>query len=101
MSPAWSPDGTQIVYDTQRDMYPPHEVGIGPEFEIHKINADGSGDTRLTNNMQEDRFPTWSPNSRIVFTQNGTLILMNADGSNQIKLFDSGSFPAWSPAASP
>ena len=95
MAPAWSPDGTRIVYDTQRDHYPPKEVGIGPEFEIHVMNADGSRDTQLTNNNQEDRFPAWAPNARIAFTRNGALFMMNSDGSNQVQLLASGSFPAW------
>ncbi len=95
MSPAWSPDGTRIAFDTQRDSFPPKEVGIGPEFEIHIINADGSGDTRLTNNTQEDRFPAWAPGNRIAFTRNGALFIMDPDGSDEIQLLDSGSFPSW------
>jgi len=95
MSPAWSPDGKQIVFDTQRDTFPPREIGVGPEFEIHIINSDGTGDTRLTNNTDEDRFPTWAPNSKIVFARNGNLFIMNADGSDQTLLLNSATFPAW------
>lgn len=95
MSPVWSPDGTQIAFDTQRDSFAPQEVGIGPEFEIHIINADGSADTRRTNNRLEDRFPAWAPENRIAFTRNGALFIMNSDGSDQIQLLDSGSFPSW------
>ncbi|HXQ38534.1 MAG TPA: hypothetical protein VN843_31325, partial [Anaerolineales bacterium] len=87
----------QIVFDTQRDYFPPAEVGIGPEFEIHMMNADGSQDMRLTNNLAEDRFPVWAFDGRISFSSNGSLLIMNADGSNQIKLIDSGAFPDWRP----
>jgi Tol biopolymer transport system component len=97
MSPFWSPDGTQITFDTQRDHYPPAKTGIGPEFEIHRINADGSEDTRLTNNNEEDRFPSWGPNGLIAFSSNGSLVIMNSDGSKPIKLLDSGMFPDWRP----
>ena len=66
-------------------------------FEVHIINADGSGDIRLTNNTEEDRFPAWAPNMTIAFTRNGILFMMSPDGSEQTQLFDSGSFPAWRP----
>jgi hypothetical protein len=101
MSPTWSPDGAQIAFDTQSDLFPPKEIGIGPEFEIHVINADGTGNTRLTNNTAEDRFPTWAPNTKIVFARNGSLFIMNADGSDQSLLFNGGSFPAWRFTVSP
>ena len=100
MSPTWSPDGTQIAFDTQRDGYPPVENGIGPEFEIHVMNADGSKDIRLTNNTDEDRFPNWGANGLIAFSSNGRLFMMNKDGKDQMKLLGGGSFPAWRPVAS-
>jgi len=95
MSPSWSPDGSHIAFDTQRDFFPPAEVGIGPEFEIHRMNSDGSGDTRLTNNTQENRFPDWGSNDTIVFSQDGQLIVMYLDGSGRVKMIDNGTFPAW------
>jgi WD40 repeat protein len=95
MSPAWSPDGTHIAFDTQRDHFPPAEVGIGPEFEIHFINLDGSADTRLTKNTQEDRFPDWGSRDTIVFTENGQLIVMRLDGSGLVQRIGNGTFPAW------
>ena len=95
MSPAWSPDSTHIAFDTQRDSFPPEEVGIGPEFEIHLMNPDGSGDTRLTNNTQEDRFPDWGSKDTIVFAQNGQLVVMRLDGSDRSQVIGNGTFPAW------
>ena len=100
MSPTWSPDGTQIAFDTQRDGYPPVENGIGPEFEIHVMTADGSNDMRLTDNTAEDRFPSRGANDLIAFTRNGALFIMNSDGKNQIKLLDGAGFPAWRPVLS-
>jgi TolB protein len=95
MYPAWSPDGSAILYDTQRDFATLTDEGVGPEFEIHVMNADGSCDTRLTNNHVEDRFPAWSPDGRhIVWTQQGQIAAMNADGSGQ-RILGAGSFPDW------
>ncbi len=94
-SAAWSPDGTRIAFDTQRDHFPPAEVGIGPEIEIHVMNSDGSGDTRLTDNTQEDRFPDWGSNDTIIFSQNGQLVVMRLDGSGRVQVIGNGTFPAW------
>ncbi len=59
--------------------------------EIYLMNADGSGQTRITNNSVRDDYPTWSPNgTKLAFVrQNGStysINLMNADGTNQTQL---------------
>jgi TolB protein len=95
MFPAWSPDGTRIAFDTQRDHFPPAEVGIGPEFEVHVMNSDGSHDIRLTNNTLEDRFPAWVSNNSLIFSENGQLVSMKLDGSGQVQSIGNGTFPAW------
>ena len=51
-SPAWSPDGSKIVY--QR-FFP------GPNRAIHVMNADGSGDTQIGGNPAQDTDPDWQP----------------------------------------
>ena len=54
------------------------------------MNADGSGQTRLTNNAV-DLLPAWSPDGqRIAFAStrdgNSEIYVMNADGSGQTRL---------------
>ena len=74
--------------------------------EIYLMNADGSGQTRLTNNSVRDDYPTWSPDGRtIAFVRqnSGTysINLMNADGTNvrQIPTLNTTSVRSlsWSP----
>src|SRR5579864_3851035 len=56
--PEWSPDGTKIVFDSNR---------VGNQ-QIFVMNADGSGVTRLTNNSSFEENPDWSPDgSKILF----------------------------------
>jgi len=72
---------------------------------IYVMNADGSGEQRLTNSAVSDVSPAWSPDgTRIAFAsyrEGPTQIyVMNADGSAQQRLtFGAGDagWPAWSP----
>lgn len=73
--------------------------------EIYVMNADGSGQTNLTNNPAFDDAPNWSPDgTKIVFRFNpgfgpDKIWIMNTDGSNRHELYfpQVGGQPAWSP----
>jgi len=61
--PRWSPDGKQIVYT--RD---PFEDGKPTGTAVHIINADGSGERRLTDPVDNAGEADWSPDEEwIVF----------------------------------
>jgi len=74
--------------------------GITDEYEeICTVGVDGSGFARLTDNRYWDLYPCWSPDdSKIAFLTWRDLGLdiyaMDADGSNQRKLYDSGGHDA-------
>ena len=100
-SPAWHPDGSQIVY--QRNI-------PGVFFEVYKVNIDGTGVTSLASTPVEDSLPFWNPD--------GTIIAFGsrrADPAADIHLMDSfgnnvsaplgvpgveDSWPNWSPDGS-
>ncbi|HJU54672.1 MAG TPA: hypothetical protein VJ715_08880 [Pyrinomonadaceae bacterium] len=90
-SPSWSPDGTKIAFQSDRD----------GNFEIYLMNADGSGQTRLTNsNTAHDFSPAFSPDGTKIVVDNGNQVfVMNADGTGQTQLTSSGvsSSAAFSP----
>jgi TolB protein len=67
----------------------------GGNWDIWVINADGSGETRLTTDDSVDGLPAWNPEgTHVAFLSNrgGTwaIWVMAADGSGQRKLFNTG-----------
>ena len=103
-APAWSPDGTKILYSVMLDS----------NFAIYMANTDGSAPVRLSapSKSAGDIGGSWSPDgTKIAFTrlwlpsgnEDGTycqVFVMNADGSNPVQLTNDpfcANNPSWSP----
>lgn len=99
---AWSPDGTQLAFVSDRDAPPAERVS---QQDIYLMQADGTSIQRLTDAPGRDICPAWSPNGlRIAFIadreQTGTfnIYIMNADGSQETRITETGAgCPSWSP----
>ena len=93
--PRWSPDGTKIAFESDRD----------GEWKIFVMNADGSDPIALG----VGRFPAWSPDgTKIIFEVPKArawlfdAFIMDSDGSGRRKLVDlpnlEATYPfSWSP----
>ena len=106
-SPAWSPDGKRIAFVSDRDGHV--NVRNSPNYEIYVMDADGGNQLNLTNDPDNDRHPSWSPDGkRIVFSSyrdndrdhNIEIYVMDADGDNPERLTNNlteDEYPSWSP----
>jgi dipeptidyl aminopeptidase/acylaminoacyl peptidase len=97
---SWSPDGDKIAY--------PCRSPNGSATVICKMNLDGSENTVLSDATGAE--PAWSPDGNLILSVlvnqsgNGSLRVMNADGSNRYATEGTGygislgfGRPAWSP----
>jgi len=123
-SPAWSPDGSKIAFNSARAFNGSDAANAGPTFNIWVMKADGSAPaplTRLTAFGVDNESPVWSPDgSKIAFASTaaldgsdsantnftGNIWVVNSDGTGATPLTrltallaDSAS-PAWSPDGS-
>ena len=93
--PAWSPDGSKIVFQSNRT----------GEWHLYVMNPDGSAVVDLTPGMTDCRNPSFSPDgSAIVFYSamagNDDIYVMNSDGSGIRNLTNHPArdiHPHWSP----
>ena len=90
LSPAWSPDGTRIVF----------AAGTLQKHELFVINADGTGEQQLTQGLEQAWRPDWSPDGqKIAFQAMNEIAVMDAAGGEP-KSIAVGESPAWSPDGS-
>jgi Tol biopolymer transport system component len=80
---AWSPDGTQIAFESDLD----------GDLDVYAINADGTNLRKLTQkDDRHDEGPAWSPDGKQIVYSSGPddlhedIHVMNADGSDPRQL---------------
>jgi Tol biopolymer transport system component len=109
-NPSWSPDGTQLVFESGRR----NQMMTYINHDIYVMGADGSNVRRLTDDGADEGSPRWSPDGesiayvRMEYFSNQAPIenpawdiyVMNADGTDPMQLTSDPSNelePSWSP----
>jgi hypothetical protein len=88
--PRVAPGGDRVAFTSYRD----------GNAEIYTMNADGAGQTRLTNSSAADEAATWSADGRqLAFASNRDgdydIYVMNMDGSGQASLTNNTADDRW------
>jgi serine/threonine protein kinase len=93
VGPAWSPDGKQIAFASDRD----------GDYDIYTMTTDGQNLHQLTYNDKDDSSPSWSPDgTQIVYSvENDGLYVINVvtgDVPHPLSAsIGTGLWPDWSP----
>ena len=94
IQPAFSPNGEQVAYASNR-------VG---NWDVWVIGVDGSNPTRITDGASNDIHPSWSPDGKqIVYCSLGSrskqweLWVVNVENPGNKKWIGYGLFPEWNP----
>ncbi|HEY4611747.1 MAG TPA: DPP IV N-terminal domain-containing protein, partial [Bacteroidota bacterium] len=102
--PAWSPDGKRLAFT--REVPVPGDTSGAPHYDIFVMNADGTGEVRLTNLEGFASGAAWSPDGkRIAFylaegKKISDIFIMDNDGKNIQNVTNDSTenySPSWSP----
>lgn len=91
-APSWSPDGSQIAFESFRD----------ENLEIYISNVDGSNQRRLTDDPAGDSHPVWSPvSNETAFVSNrfGNLDILLLTPNGAVSTLATNSAPDSDPAS--
>lgn len=104
-SPAWSPDGSQIVFISDRDDPEADSCTQSCYYQLYIINADGSDERKLVGTDFSTLHPDWHPQgAQMSFDSEvnlqGDIYVINADGSDLSLLIEDGFWADWSPDGS-
>jgi Tol biopolymer transport system component len=91
-APTWSRDGKQIVFMSDRD---------NPDFDLYRMNTDGTGDVERLTQGKSNRFPQYSPDGgQLLLQVDRDVYIMSLSTLGLRRVThepDNGLYPTWAP----
>lgn len=97
LAPAWSPDGSRILFVAQRRSQP----SSGP-LDLFTVRPDGTGLSDVIPDVSVNSGGAWASDGRILFVRGNRLpaiFVANSDGSGEVQLtrnYSANVEPSWS-----
>ncbi len=106
-NPAWSPDGTKIIYSGWSTQMSANGSAFADDIWMIDITQPDAEPIDISRRVGDDRYAAWSPNNKLIaFTsyyredKTPQMVVMNPDGSKQELLSIMGfanTYATWSP----
>jgi Tol biopolymer transport system component len=100
LHPAWSKDGSRIIFSSNRG-----NADVD-DYDIYEMRADGSETKQITSGPEIDTYASWSPDGTKIVTRrvidgDNEVYVMDADGSDPVNITNEpmkyDGWPVWSP----
>ena len=78
---AWAPDGKRLAFLAPGKGPVTRRPGLA--FDVYVINADGTGESNISDSPEEEYWPSWSPDgARIAFARASTTVDCTSETAN-------------------
>lgn len=98
---SWSPDGAKLAFTVESGFFDPHTGSAYKQIATADVNGNDPMQLTRDDANVANINPVWSPDgTKILYSHNTDLYIMNADGTNQHLIVAGATEGTWAPDSS-